>query len=150
MRHHYSFIVSLSFLAMSSKLMAADFVEVINLSDKGMNFSIALFDEPQQMGWSTAKGACKEKKMRLPTLEEWGLIHCHSDLENIRDHSRYPETDKACQKNEISKTVPNLKPGTYYWSSTEFNMGVAQYSDSFDGHQGYKEKKEKLSVRCVQ
>jgi hypothetical protein len=150
MNRSHSIVISVSFLLISSKLMAADIVEVINLSDKGINFSIALFDEPKQMGWSTAIGACRDKNMRLPTLKEWGQIHCHSDLDNTKDHIRYPETDKSCENSRTSKTVPNLKPGTYYWSSTEFNMGVAQYSDSFDGHQGYKEKKEKLSVRCVQ
>lgn len=142
-------LLTLSLNAFSLNALATDIIETISLSEKGFDFSVALFDEPKTMGWSTAKRACDDKNMRLPTLEEWGQIHCHSDLNNSKDHFRYPETDKACEKSKTSSTVPNLKPGSFYWSSTTFNMGVAQYSDTFDGHQGYKEKKEKLFVRCI-
>lgn len=145
-----STVALISFLLLlSTKLMSSEIVEVVDLSVQGVKLSVALVDEPKTMGWSTAKRACDDKDMRLATLEEWGKIHCHSDLDNKKDHLRYPETDKSCKKSKTSRTIPNLKSSTYYWSATEYNLGVAQYSDTFDGHQGYKEKKEKLSVRCV-
>ena len=71
-----------------SNASATDIIEAINLSEKGFDLTIALFDEPETMGWSTAKRACAAKDMRLPTLEEWGQIHCHSDLDNIKNHFR--------------------------------------------------------------
>ena len=140
---------SLTLLFSSTLAFALESEPMIELSQQGFDFSVAVSDEPNIMGWSTARRACNDKGMRLPTLEEWGIMHCHSDLDNTKDHFRYPETDKACKNSKTSRTVPDLKASTYYWSSKEYNMGVSQYSDTFDGHQGYKEKREKLRVRCV-
>jgi|GEM_PF-6572844 len=143
-----SFFISiiLTFIAFSDVYAQSN---LIDLSQHNLKFSVAHVDETDLYSWTYAKNACKDKNMRLPTIDELGQIFCHADIQVKKLNVRYPQSDPKCQNSGLSRTIPNIKVRTFYWSSTAYNLGVSKYIDSLDGHQGYKDRAEKFAVRCI-
>ncbi len=89
-------------------------------------FEVAQYDFIEEMNWKDAKAACAKlgKGWRLPTKDELNVLYIYKDK------------------------IGGFASG-YYWSSTEYNSGLAWGQYFNDGVQASYGKNHECNVRAV-